>query len=131
MAAPADQVQAANAALGTSGLRSLQFSAVGQRSQFSQGLWSEYNYMPVRAITRYEERVNFDTDSLRTDTEVTPSATAGYFIGSTHSIEVLSNGFAWSEPIPAAGQGAYENLSATTPQPDMVSERTLWLWGST
>jgi glyoxylase-like metal-dependent hydrolase (beta-lactamase superfamily II) len=130
MTAPADQVQAAIKALGANELHTLQFTAIGIRSQFSQGLWSDYPYLPVRTITNYQLSVDFDAGRLRTDVEAVPGPTAGYFSGSTRQIEALGDGFAWSEPTPVAGQGAHENVSAAAPQPDAVSERELWLWGS-
>jgi glyoxylase-like metal-dependent hydrolase (beta-lactamase superfamily II) len=87
--------------------------------------------MPGRSITRYVLNVDFESTRLSVETEAVPSPTAGYFTGTTHTIENLSDGFSWSGATPVAGQGAHENVSAATPQPDALLERTLWLWGST
>ncbi len=128
---PAQQVQAANLALGTGDLHTLKFTATGARTQLSQGLWSDNPWLPARTMTSYEATVDFDAASLRADSELVTSPTAGYFTGTNRMVDMYSGGFTWSESTPAIGRGVQTNRQTFTPQPALAVERALWTWAST
>jgi glyoxylase-like metal-dependent hydrolase (beta-lactamase superfamily II) len=124
-------LQAAATELGVGGVRSLQLSAVGTRFMLSQGLWTAYNYLPARTIRDYQADLDFDTGTLRVESDTVTSPTTGYFVGDQHSVEMFSDGFAWSKASEPVGRPPDPGRPANQPQPDAGPERLFWLWAAT
>jgi glyoxylase-like metal-dependent hydrolase (beta-lactamase superfamily II) len=131
VAAQPGSLQAAAAELGVGGLHSLQFSAVGTRFQMSQGLWTAYNYLPARTIRDYQANLDFEAGTLRVESDAVTSPTTGYFVGDQHSVEMFSDGFAWSKATQPVGRPPDPSRPADQPQPDAAPERLFWLWAAT
>jgi glyoxylase-like metal-dependent hydrolase (beta-lactamase superfamily II) len=130
-AAPPRPLRDAAAMLGVGNLRSLQFSAVGTRYQGGQSLWTEYPYMPGRAINSYQASFDFDATRLRVESDMVTSPSTGYFLGNQHSVEMLSDGFVWSVAQEPVGRPVDPAKAAAQPQPGALFDRLFWLWSAT
>jgi glyoxylase-like metal-dependent hydrolase (beta-lactamase superfamily II) len=129
--AQADPLQDADAALGASTLHTLTFTAIGMRSQFSQGLWTAESYLPVRAIKSYQADIDFDSSALRVESVTVTSPSGGFFVGDQHALELLSDGFTWSASDESVGRPPDPSRPASQPQPNALTDRLYWLWTAT
>jgi len=122
-----DPLEAAEANLGTAGLQSLRVSMTGARFTLGQQLRTS-DTAPVRTVKSSEANIDYVSGSMRIESVMTTSSTAGAFVGDQHSVEAVSGEFAWSEQSPPAGEAADPNKPTAQAQPDSASDRLLWLW---
>ncbi len=134
--AQADAVQSAQARLGGAELRSLRFTAMGNRFASQQSTRIAEPLLPAGTIKSFEAAIDFATGSMSIEQWRT-SATAGLagnddasvFTNDDNSIEFVSGGFAW--------RGEARNVrdrvgpAMAQPEPGAVLDRQLWLWAGT
>ena len=121
-------LQAATAALGTSELRSIEFSGTGKWFQFGQAPnptlpWPPFNVNSFTATIDYETpaaRVQMERIQVVEPNRERPTPVV------LRPIQVVSGSYAWNLAAPAgAAAGA---APAAQPQPAAVEERTAEIW---
>jgi glyoxylase-like metal-dependent hydrolase (beta-lactamase superfamily II) len=123
-------LQAAAAFLGTSGLRSLQFTATGQSFVLGQPPTATEPW-PVRPVKSYEVSLDYGTNAMRVEQVLTmptpqPRGGGAPFNGEQRQVQFVRGAFAWNETPPPAGA----QTPGVQPQPTAAAERLLWMWAA-
>jgi hypothetical protein len=85
---------------------------------------------PAPNVTPYRHEEHHAADAPNDDVYIN-CRLAGYFVGDRHSLELLSEGYAWSVSEEPTGRPLEPNKPAAQPQPNARSERLFWLWTAT
>jgi len=124
-------LQSALAALGATGLRTLQFTATGRAFVLGQPATAAEPW-PVRPIKSYQVMLDYGSGSMRIEQVLTmpvpqPRGGGAPFNGEQRQVQFVRGAYAWNEnPAPAGGQG-----TVAQPQPAAAAERLLWMWAVT
>jgi len=119
---------AAATTLGTTGLRSITYTATGQAYVLGQPPTATEPW-PVRPIKNYEIQIDYINGAIRVEqvqTMPTPQPRGGGapFTGEQRQVLYSRGAYAWAE---TAGQGG---TPTATPQPQASAERVIWTWAS-
>ena len=124
-------LQSALAALGATGLRTLQFTATGRAFVLGQPATAAEPW-PVRPIKSYQVMLDYGSGSMRIEQVLTmpvpqPRGGGAPFNGEQRQVQFVRGAYAWNEnPAPAGAQG-----TVAQPQPAAAAERLLWMWAVT
>ena len=124
-------LQSALAALGATGIRTLQFTATGRAYVLGQPPTAAEPW-PVRPIKTYRVTLDYGSGSMRVEQVLTmpvpqPRGGGAPFNGEQRQVQFVRGAYAWNEnPAPAGGQG-----TVAQPQPAAAAERLLWMWAVT
>ncbi len=132
IAAAQGTLQAATAALGTTAIRTLQFTATGRAYVLGQP-GTAADPWPLRNIKSYQASIDYGSGAMRVEQVLTmpspaPRGGGGAFAGEQRQIQLVRGAYAWNEPPAPAGGGA---APPPQPQPAASVERVLWMWAST
>jgi glyoxylase-like metal-dependent hydrolase (beta-lactamase superfamily II) len=130
-AAQQNPLQAATAALGTTSLSTLQFTATGQSYVLGQPATAAEPW-PVRPIKSYQVTIDYGTGSMRVEQILSmpvpqPRGGGAPFVGEQRQVQFVRGAYAWNEPAAPAGGPA----PPAQPQPAAAAERLLWMWAAT
>jgi len=123
-----DALSAAAAALGTSGLSSITFTATGRAFMFGQQPGAAEPW-PAVLVKSYEVTIDYQHGGMRieqihTSATNTPRGGSTAIDGERREVLYARDGLAWSE---TAGQDA---VRTATPQPAAAAERAVWTWAA-
>jgi glyoxylase-like metal-dependent hydrolase (beta-lactamase superfamily II) len=130
-AAQQNALQAATAALGTTSIRTLQFTATGRAYVLGQP-GSATDAWPLRTVKSYQASIDYGSGAMRVEQVLTmpspaPRGGGGAITGEQRQVQLVRGAYAWNEP-PAPSGGA---VPPPQPQPAAAVERVLWMWAST
>ena len=123
-------LDAAAATMGTSSLRSLQYTATGQSFVLGQPPTASEPW-PVRPVKSYQVNLDYGSNSMRVEQVLTmptpqPRGGGAPFVGEQRQVQFVRGAFAWNEVPPAAGA----QTPGVQPQPAAAAERLLWMWAA-
>jgi glyoxylase-like metal-dependent hydrolase (beta-lactamase superfamily II) len=123
-------LQAATAALNTTSIRTLQFTATGRAYSLGQPPTAAEPW-PLRTVKSYQATIDYGSGAMRVDqvmTMPTPQPRGGGvpIVGEQRQVQLVRGAYAWNEVPGAAG-----TAPTVQPQPAAAIERVIWMWAST
>jgi glyoxylase-like metal-dependent hydrolase (beta-lactamase superfamily II) len=124
-------LQAATAALNTTSIRTLQFTATGRAYSLGQPPTAAEPW-PLRTVKSYQATIDYGSGAMRVEQVLTmpvpaPRGGGGAIVGEQRQVQLVRGAYAWNEPPAPAGGAA----PPPQPQPAAAVERVIWMWAST
>src|SRR5688500_13220725 len=123
-------LQAATAALNTTSIRTLQFTATGRAYSLGQPPTAAEPW-PLRTVKSYQATIDYGSGAMRVEQVLTmpvpaPRGGGGAITGEQRQIQYVRGAYAWNETQPAGGGAA-----TFAPAPNAAADRLIWLWSAT